>query len=193
MRKQHRRKFIATGNIAAGLGVPGLKAATEGAAQLDYDMARAALWAHNVAGVEIQALGRMTLAELAVHIQRHTRFDAVDIPTYVMRTIAALEGRKRTPDVRQRTPAVPVTSPTSDPWAETDLPGISKNVNLTGGRTVPECNCMIPFLDGAGQHAPSCAVFSGGSDVPIPDELKRVTPNPFAGKLAGHRSRLGRT
>lgn len=55
-------------------------------------------------------------------------------------------------------------------YANTDLTygaiiGVVDLVDVHREET-PDCNCMVPYLDGAGNHSPGCAVFKGCCDSP---------------------------
>lgn len=72
------------------LGVPGLRNAAEKAAAAEMDAMRAVLWAHNY-GLNLQELRHMTLRDFAHHISRNTAWGAIEIPSYVLATIAAMQ------------------------------------------------------------------------------------------------------
>lgn len=50
-------------------------------------------------------------------------------------------------------------------------------------KTMGDCNCLIPLLEGAGQHAPDCpAVREATPPAPAPEPLFDAGPAPLAGQ-----------
>lgn len=44
--------------------------------------------------------------------------------------------------------------------------GVVDLVDVHHAEPEPDCNCMVPFLEGAGNHSPGCAVFKGCCESP---------------------------
>lgn len=72
--------------------VPGMRSAIDGAMAAERDAARAAMWAHNY-GLNLTKLRGLTLGGFADHIKTNTAWDAVEIPSYVIATLAAMAPR----------------------------------------------------------------------------------------------------
>jgi hypothetical protein len=108
-KKPHNRKHAAKGQgfpattigrAVPGLGllgVPGLRDAAGRAAAVEWDAMRAALWATNY-GLNLEKLRMLTLEQLAQHMNRNTAWGAVEVPSYVLATIAAMRPTEPPPE-----------------------------------------------------------------------------------------------
>lgn len=84
-----------------GIAPPGMRFAAEQAIAAEMDAAKAALWANNVAQLNLRQLRHLTVGELADRLSKqHTGWD-VAIPSYVMATLAAAAPKPKPPTEKE--------------------------------------------------------------------------------------------
>lgn len=67
----------------------------------EMDAARATLWAQQI-GLNLQKLRTMTLDQLARHISRNTAWGAIEVPSYVLATLAVDQAHRATAAAAQQ-------------------------------------------------------------------------------------------